>query len=125
MGKIKEELLNVEEEKFCADIPLLDIIYVIPTRRKHDSGYNCMEIIGSNADGYKKKLASWSDVFDISEIFGSRHAFHHVSMDIPEYGVMRFFVNQFQFKVIHHGISSFVVDLVEREIKELKGVDKE
>lgn len=111
---MKKELLEVEHEEIFVDIPLLDEIYIIPTRRKHDSGYRCMEVIGVNKDGYKKKLATYSDVFDIAQVFSTRHNFFHLSMDIPECGVIRFFNCNFQFKVIHYGISTFSVDLIQR-----------
>lgn len=114
MLKIKDELLNLEHEKIFTDVPLLDIIYVIPTRRKHESGYMQMEIIGENRDGYRKKLATYSDVFDICEIFTNRHQYYTVSMDIPEYGVLRFFSQQNRFKVEHYGISSFGISIVEK-----------
>lgn len=109
---MKKELLEIEHEKFLADIPLLDCIYVIPTRRKHESGYKCMEVIGWNRDGYIKKLATYSDVFQIGEIFSNRHDYFHISMDIPECGVLRFFSHSFKFEVIHYGISTFQIALV-------------
>jgi hypothetical protein len=111
---MKKELLEVEHERCFVDVPLLDEIFIIPTRRKHDSGYRCMEIIGTNKEGYKKKLATYSDVFDVSQIFASRHNYYHLSMDIPECGVLRFFSGNFQFKVIYYGISTFQIDLVQR-----------
>ena len=115
MGKLKDELLKVEHEKIFTDIPLLDIIYVIPTRRKHDSDFMQMEVIGENYDGYKKKLATYSDVFDVCEIFTNRHQYFTLSMDIPEYGVIRFFSQQNRFRVDHYAISSFCISIVERD----------
>ena len=112
---MKKELLEIEHEKLFKEIPLLDFIYIIPTRHKHDSGYMCMEIIGENKEGYKKKLATYSDVFDINEIFVSRHQYCTLSMDIPEYGVLRIFSHQNRFKVEHYGISSFSISLVENK----------
>lgn len=114
---MKKELLELENATIIEDIPLLDIIYVIPTRRKHDSGYMCMEIIGENREGYKKKLATYSDVFDVGEIFTNRHQYFTLSMDIPEYGILRFFSQFNRFKVKHHGISTFSIDLIERNDK--------
>ena len=116
----KKDLLEVEKENMFQPIPLLDIIYVIPTRRKHESGFKQMEIIGEaiNNEGettYIKKLATFSDVFDICEIFTSRHQYFTLSMDIPECGVMRFFSQQNQFRVDHYGISSFCISIVERK----------
>lgn len=116
MGKLKEELLKSEYHSLIAgEIPLLDYIYVIPTRRKHDSGYMCMEIIGESLDtGFKKKLAVYSDVFDICEIITNRHQYYTISMDIPEYGVMRFFSQQNKFEVTCYGVSSFGFNIIER-----------
>ena len=114
MGKLKKELLSVECEKMCQDIPLLDYIYIIPTRRKHDSGYMCMEIIGENKEGYKKKLATYCDVFDLGQIFTSRHQYFHYTIDVPEYGVLRLFSHQNRFRVEIYGLSSFVFDLIEK-----------
>lgn len=111
---MKKELLEIEPEKMFTDVPLLDFIYVIPTRRKYDSGYMCMEVIGENRNGYKKKLATYSDVFDICEIFTNRHQYFTLSMDIPEYGILRFFSHQNQFKVEHYGISTFSISIVEK-----------
>ena len=69
----RKELLNLPTANFRDDIPLLDELYFIPTMRKHDSGYRCIEIIGirherdsdSRLTGkyeYAKKIATYSDV---------------------------------------------------------------
>ena len=106
---MKKELLELEQANIFEDVPLLDFIYVITTRSKHDSGYMCMEIIGENKDGYKKKLATYSDVVELDKIFTKNDWV--LSMDCPEYNVIRLFSNVGKFKVIHHGISSFVIEL--------------
>lgn len=106
---MKKELLELEQANIFEDVPLLDFIYVIPTRSKHDSGYMCMEIIGENKKGYKKKLASYSDVIDLDKIFCRNDCL--LSMDCPEYNVIRLFSHVGKFKVIHHGLSSFVIEL--------------
>lgn len=111
MSKYKEDLLATELEPIGEKVPLLDCIYVIPTRRKHDSGYMCMEIIGENGDGtYKKKLATSSDVIDFNSMFNDKYGL--LSMDLEETGIIRFFSRGCKFKVIYYGISSFVVELV-------------
>ena len=109
----KKDLLCLEREKFGNEIPLLDEIYVIPTRRKHDSGYMCMEIIGTNRNDYKKKLATFSDVIDLDNIFVDTR--WSLSMDIPECGVIRLFSHRGQFKINAYGISTFSFEIVERE----------
>lgn len=111
MSKYKEELLATELEPIGEYVPLLDVIYVIPTRRKHDSGYMCMEIVGENKSGnYKKKLATSSDVIDFKGMFLDSYSV--LSMDMEETGIMRFFSRGYRFKVVFFGISSFVVELV-------------
>lgn len=111
MSKYKEDLLATELEPIGEKVPLLDCIYVIPTRRKHDSGYMCMEIIGTAINGnYKKKLATSSDVIDFNSMFNDKYGL--LSMDLEETGIIRFFSRGCKFKVIFYGISSFVVELV-------------
>ena len=110
---MKNEFLELECAKVDEKIPLLDYIYVIQTRRKHDSGYYCMEIIGANNEGYKRKLSTFSDVIDLDEIFGS--STWCLSIDIPEYNVMRLFSHRCKFKINSHGISTFSFDLIRRE----------
>lgn len=110
---MKQELLNIECEKFGKDIPLLDFIYIIPTRKKHDSNYNIMEIIGENKEGYKKKLATYTDVIDLEKYIGSRD-YWLISMDIPEYNVIRLFSHHGKFKIITYGISTFSFEVIER-----------
>lgn len=113
----KKELLDLEMEKWGNEIPLLDDIYLIPTRRKHDSGYYCMEVVGATQDGkYKKKLATYSDVFDIGDCFQQSK---EVSIDIPEYGVIRFFSTSAscKLKVIYWGMSDFQMVAVKGDKK--------
>ena len=110
---MKKELLEIEEEIFGKEIPLLDYIYIIQTRRKHDSGYMCMEIIGENKEGYKKKLATYSDVIDLENVISNKEFV--LSIDIPEYGVMRLFSHIGRFKIIYYGISSFDFEIIERD----------
>ena len=106
---MKKELLELEQADIFEDVPLLDFIYIITTRKKHDSGYMCMEIIGENKDGYRKKLATYSDVVELDKIFTKKDWV--LSMDCPEYNVIRLFSHVGKFKVIHHGVSSFVIEL--------------
>lgn len=115
MGKYKNELLNLPEEKmFNSDLPLMDFIYLIPERRLHDSGYHYITIVCGNIEGYKKIL-SYSDVVDIERIFDTREHFYKISMDVPDCGVIRLFSHSYRFKINHYGISTFSFNLVERD----------
>lgn len=109
---MKKELLEVEKEKMFVDIPLLDFIYIISTRRKHDSGYMCMEIIGENKEGYKKKLGTFTDVIDLEKYIGTRD-YWLISIDIPEYNVIRLFSHHGKFKIITYGTSTFSFEVIE------------
>lgn len=112
---MKKELLELEIENTNNKVPLLDYLYVIQTRKKHDSGYMCMEIIGVNEEGYKRKLATYCDVIDLDNIFVNKE--WCLSIDIPEYNVMRIFSHRGKFKVNWCGISTFSFEIVERQNK--------
>ena len=111
---MKKELLELKQETIFNNIPLLDYIFIITTRSKHDSGYMCMEIIGENDEGYKTKLASFSDVIEITNLFKINKFYSSISIDCPEYNVIRIFsIMNCKFKVIHYGISNFVIEVIE------------
>lgn len=112
---MKNELLNCERAGISEVIPLLDYIYVIQTRKKHESGYMCMEIIGETLDGYKKKLATFSDVIDLDS--ACKNGTWLLGIDIPEYNVMRIFTHrsEYKFQVNTYGISTFSFEIVEVE----------
>ena len=112
-SNLKKELLNLEVEKHFVEIPLLDYIYIIPTHKKHDSGYKCMEIIGENKEGYKKKLVTFSVVVDIDSLISNRTKLGLLSIDVPEYNVIRLF-SSMKFKVKIYGSSTFMIDLVQK-----------
>lgn len=108
MTKYKEELLNLDV--YYGDIPLLDFIYIIPTRKKHDSGYCIFNIVGENKEGFKKIIDTYCDVIDIDRIINDHRC---VCMDMKEYPIIRLFTgyNQFKFK-IKFNLSSFVFEVV-------------
>lgn len=116
MNKLKEKLLNapyLSEE----DNMLFDYLYIIQDRKKHESGYNMMHIVGCNVNGETMKyykLSDISDVIDIDEInFNSQTK---ISFDIPEYNVLRLFLHTTdrKFKVSYLHCSTFKIDLVEK-----------
>ena len=72
----------------------------------------CMEIIGVNKKmGYEKKLAT-SDVIDLDKIITKKYNWF-ISIDMPEYNVIRVFSHIGRFKVINYGISTFSFELVD------------
>lgn len=109
MTKYKEELINLETEHF--EIPLLDYIYIVPTRRKHDSGYYIFNIVGENKEGFKKIIDTYCDVIDIDRIINDRRC---VCMDMEEYPIIRLFTGYTQFKFkVKFNLSSFVFEVVD------------
>lgn len=93
----KELLEEFKKAEICKSEGIFDYIYVLPTRRKHDSGYYQMEIYGEIIDKETEenkfyKLASFSDVIDISYILGNYSRFERpISIDFPCQGIIRFF----------------------------------
>lgn len=119
----KKELLELEKVDWFEDVPLLDYIYIISSRKKHDSHYNLIYVIGENVDtGYKKILTEVSDVIDFKTIGLDYDDF---SLDFPEYGVARLFThkNELKFKVPYTYSSSFRLELVVDD-KDLKIMNK-
>lgn len=93
----KELLEEFKKAELCKEGGIFHYIYVLPTRRKHDSGYYQMEIYGEILDKETEenkfyKLASFSDVIDISFILGNYQRFDRpISIDFPCQGIIRFF----------------------------------
>lgn len=109
MTKYKEELLNLEHEN--GDVPLLDFIYIIPTRKKHDSGYYIFIIVGENKQGYKKIIDDYCDVIDIDHIINDHRC---VCMDMEDYPIIRLFTGYDQFKFrVKFNLSSFIFEAVD------------
>lgn len=47
----KKELLAIPKRKWDEILNGVDGVYVIPSRRKHDSGYACMDFVAEFSDG--------------------------------------------------------------------------
>lgn len=96
---------------------MFDYIYIIPIRRKHDSGYYIFEIYGEIYDKTKKLsnyycLGTYSDVIDFEKIACIYD--RAVSMDMPEYNVLRLFTRcNYKFLIPFFYCSSFVIEVRE------------
>lgn len=114
--KVKELLKEAKKLNYPDNIPLFDWIYFVPQRRKHDSGYNMMEIYGvvSDAETLEEKiykLSSISDVIDFSKSIENKKRF--LSIDIPEYNIIRVFPRENKkLKIDYLNISSFYIEIV-------------
>ena len=114
MGFVKKELETLELAPIGENVPLLDCIYIVPTRRKHDSGYLMFTIVGENFNKkWKKILGTCSDVIEVERVIQKSYS-HAFSIDMEEYPILRIFSHN-QFEVRWFGISTFSFDVVERE----------
>lgn len=122
----RNELEQLEHRKWDEKTPLLDEIYVIVDRKKHDSGYRYLNIYGvAYGDKFKvkiycKQLSNSSDVihlrFDIKniELFNNKYGYSPISIDSLECNVTRYFVrdDRYKFKV-GFALNDFDLTLVE------------
>lgn len=49
----RKELLSVEKRKWDEVLRGVNGVWVLPSRRKHDSGWACMDFVATFADGRK------------------------------------------------------------------------
>ena len=113
MNKFQKELLEkckhigIDEE-----VPLLDGIYVLPTTRKHDSGYKIMYIVGY-ADNEYYLLDQICDVVDFENLFVYEKTIKDLHLDIHDNGVINLWSNHQQMKSMFR-VSSCTFDFVDR-----------
>lgn len=122
----RKELEQLEHRKWDENTPLLDEIYVIVDRKKHDSGFRYLNIYGVAYDRkmqiklYSKQLTNCSDViqfrFNIKNVdkFNSQWGYPPISVDSLESNVIRYFVrnDRYKFKV-GLALSDFDITVVE------------
>lgn len=114
MNKFQKELLEkckhigIDEE-----VPLLDGIYILPTTRKHDSGYKIMYIVGYTRNNEYYLLDQICDVVDFEKNFMSSKPINDLHLDIHDNGVIHLWSNHQKMKSIFR-VSSCTFDLVER-----------
>ena len=81
MNKRQKKLL--EECKECSWGKALkmkyDSIYFIPTRKKHDSGYNIIIVIGEVND--EKYIIDYCDVIDFESYYGEENPIRDLHID--------------------------------------------
>ena len=125
----KKELLELPNSDWQEEIPLLDEIYVISTRRKHDSGYKILDVYGvARTNGkisYAKKISGCSDVIDFkmppimekyaNDRFFNQYGVRLMGVDYEESNVARHFLfhNDYKFKVESAWLSSCCIRVVE------------
>lgn len=86
-----------------------DSVLVIPTRTKHDSGYNCILVIGCNKGEAVCKITDWSDDLKFNTI-DKDDLFSNIRMDCLPNGVLRVWGKQIS-------IDGYCVSTVDFNIK--------
>ena len=122
----RKELEQLEHRKWEENVPLLDELYLIVDRKKHDSGYRLLKVYGiAFSDDYSQKvyckeLTNSSDVIDFRyeikdlEKLNKNWGFPPFSIDCLECNVIRYFARQGEYKFrVGKELSSFEITLVE------------
>lgn len=110
MNKFQKELLSkCEKVDIFDEIPLLDGLYVIPTNKKHDSGYKIMYIIGVVGKKYYL-LDTYCDVIRIE----SRDVkINDINIDVIDNGIIHYWSNFQKIQSIYR-LDSCVFYVVDR-----------
>lgn len=124
----KKELLELPDSEWQEEIPLLDEIYVVSTRRKHESGYKMLDVYGvaiTNGEiSYAKKISGCSDVIDFkmppimgkyaNDSYFKEYGVRLMCVDYEDVNVARYFLfmNDYKFKVESAWLSSCCIQVV-------------
>lgn len=107
MNKVQKEMLEKCVNANTLDlekIPLFDYIYMLPTNKKHDSGYKLMYVIGCVVDLKTKKeklylLDQYCDILNFGNYLSENHP---IKIDVIENNIIRFFNNAYKFKCTYN-----------------------
>lgn len=112
MNKKQRELLDkCKQIRHFEQVAPLDDIFILPTRRNHDSGYKIMYVVGYNREENKHYLL---DVYcDVINLGYFTQQLRDVNIDIPEDGIIHFWSNKSKF-INQHRVSSCTFDAVDK-----------
>lgn len=113
MNKFQKELLKkCKKISLLEEVPLFDDIFILPTQRKHDSGYKIMNIVGlDRKDNKYYWIDSYCDVVNLGEW---ESKIKGLNIDIGENGIIHFWSNYQRFKSIFR-VSSCTFEMVDRK----------
>ena len=113
MNKFQKDFLSkCKRVGITDDVPLLDDIYILPTNRKHDSGYKIMYICGlSRKKDEYYLLDTFCDVVKFGELF---ETLKELNIDILQNGIIHCWNNHQQMKSIYR-VSSCTFSFVDRD----------
>lgn len=112
MNKFQKELLNkCKRIKIDEETPLFDDIYILPTTRKHDSGYKIMYVVGLDRKNNQYYLLdTYCDVVNFGDL---KKQLQELNIDILDNGIIHCWSNKEKIKS-NFRVSSCTFDLVER-----------
>jgi len=111
MNKFQKEFLEkCKKVRLFDEVPLFDIIYILPTQRKHDSGYKIMYIVGCCNDEYFL-LDTYCDVVNLGEWESKVKG---LSIDISENGIIGIWSRYQKFKSVFR-VSSCTFEMIDRK----------
>lgn len=113
MNKFQKELLEkCIKTKHDEELPLFDGIYILPTNKKHDSGYKIMYIVGHDVKEDKYYLLdTYCDVVNFGYLV---RELKELNIDILDNGIIHCWSN---YQLIKSGFrfSSCTFDFVDRK----------
>ena len=113
MNKFQKQFLEkCINTKIDDELPLFDGIYILPTNRKHDSGYKIMYIIGLDRTHDKYYLLdTYCDVVNFGDFVKN---LKELNIDILDNGIIHCWSN-YQFIQSNFRVSSCTFDFVDRK----------
>lgn len=90
---LRQELLAVPKRKWDEVLHNVGAVYIIPSRRKHDSGYMCMDFVACRMDKSGRitnDKIRFGGGCDVVNLLGLDYANRNFSFDCEE-GVLRIF----------------------------------
>ncbi len=113
MNKFQKQFLEkCINTKITDNLPLFDGIYILPTNRKHDSGYKIMYIVGYEAINDKYYLLdTYCDVVNFGDMVKN---LKELNVDIEENGIVHFWSN-YQLIKSNFRVSSCTFDFINRK----------
>ncbi len=107
---IKEKIKNAISIEESMKVDEFEELYIIKTRRKHDSGYYIIEVYGLK-DGKVYTLTKCSDVIHFEKLINT-YGFI-LSIDIPELPIIRIFGRgKAKIHIPFRNVSDFLIKLV-------------
>lgn len=112
MNKFQKELIEkCKKVSINDETPLFDDIYMLPTTRKHDSGYKIMYIIGYSREKNEFYLLdTYCDVVSLGEFDTNIKDLH---IDVLDNGIIHYWSNYQMFESIFR-VSSCTFKMVKR-----------